>query len=504
MLRLAVKRDRQRESALAKAPLNRSLAKATPKHLNAYIICESNRAKGFPIRHVSEGFEKLFGYSAEECLGSSCTSLVTGLDGNLNKATSTLGFQGSTEHMTMIAEQAMHSAAGGSSILIVAAKKSGELFACEWSMCTNQHPTLGWSYHAGMLRDVSNEISFFDLLKSAEDDLRYSRLCSDWAQRVRSLVSHSLRSISADLDQAAEMMWKGELRKEIQPKSGGKSLEVDACSIWSRSTASTLTSRSSRSTLQERPVGTFHFAALVQDAQGVEHADGASHADASANKRLCRRDKHSEDTGMESTGDGSDALFNAPDPGQHVNRAVLRNMKIPFAVATPTVQGFPIALRSSGFEDLQGPSIQVKKGSDARQVLKPSSPKDLPRWNAFFDSVMQGQFFPNEAEFQGEGLPPAPHNEWPLANGELAFIQTYHGKFGNPMQCLVYLKHLELDDVPYLLALHAYVPSDAEQDSSVDGLFYRVSARVDEVIYQMASEFMYFAPIRRQGKYHSM
>lgn len=25
-----------------------------------------------------------------------------------------------------------------------------------------------------------------------------------------------------------------------------------------------------------------------------------------------------------STGDGSDALFNAPDPGQHVNRAVLR------------------------------------------------------------------------------------------------------------------------------------------------------------------------------------
>eukprot|EP00913_Durusdinium_trenchii_P004587 g4261.t1 len=299
---------------------------------------------------------------------------------------------------------------------------------------------------------------------------RWNRLSEDWAQRVRSLVSHSLRSISADLDQAAEMMWKGELRKEIQPKSGGN--------------------RSSRSTLQERPVGTFHFAALVQDAQGVEHADGASHADASANKRLCRRDKHSEDTGMESTGDGSDALFNAPDPGQHVNRAVLRNMKIPFVVATPT--------------DLQGPSIQVKKGSDARQVLKPSSPKDLPRWNAFFDSVMQGQFFPNEAEFQGEGLPPAPHNEWPLANGELAFIQTYHGKFGNPMQCLVYLKHLELDDVPYLLALHAYVPSDAEQDSSVDGLFYRVSARVDEVIYQMASEFMYFAPIRRQGKYHSM
>lgn len=47
---------------------------------------------------------------------------------------------------------------------------------------------------------------------------------------------------------------------------------------------------------------------------------------------------------------------------------------------------------------------------------------------------MQGQFFPNEAEFQGEGLPPAPHNEWPLANGELAFIQTYHGKFG-PLRC---------------------------------------------------------------------
>lgn len=40
---------------------------------------------------------------------------------------------------------------------------------------------------------------------------RWNRLSEDWAQRVRSLVSHSLRSISADLDQAAEMMWKGVL-----------------------------------------------------------------------------------------------------------------------------------------------------------------------------------------------------------------------------------------------------------------------------------------------------
>ena len=43
---------------------------------------------------------------------------------------------GSTEHMTMIAEQAMHSAAGGSSILIVAAKKSGTL-AIVQSTCVN-------------------------------------------------------------------------------------------------------------------------------------------------------------------------------------------------------------------------------------------------------------------------------------------------------------------------------------------------------------------------------
>lgn len=47
--------------------------------------------------------------------------------------------------------------------------------------------------------------------------------------------------------------------------------------------------------------------------------------------------------------------------------------------------------------------------------------------------------------------------------GEFAFVQPFHGRFGNSLDCLVYLKQVELDDCPFLLALHCFLPDEDER-----------------------------------------
>ena len=81
----------------------------------------------------------------------------------------------------------------------------------------------------------------------------------------------------------------------------------------------------------------------------------------------------------------------------------------------------------------------------------------------------------------------------------LAFViscNRFHGRLGNPIDCLVYVKHIELDDCPFIL-LHSYLPQDSH-DHSLEDEFYKLSSHLDVVISELASEFFYYAPMRRQ------
>jgi len=543
MLRLAVKRDGRH--AAKRGQVKKEIPTATEQ--NAYLICDA-RSKGCPIRHVSKGLEALVGCNADEFVGSGCNQILGGKGlsqdpaaAALNKAAATAGIEAKTsiDRIAKAAEKAVQSAVGGGSapVLLINANRSGDLFVCELSMCKNQHPTLGWSYHAGILRDVSGDISVTKLLASAQDDGSYERLCSEWAQAkaTRGMPSSWSSSLKDELNAVAEAMWKDELSKGIKPKASHKSVDADMSSIWSRSTASTLSSRSGKNPSKDTAEKAFHFGALLGSMQGVEHtAETSEWSDDVARKRFApatetrsvrRRETKlgpgdddefqsaSEDEkdawedcqslcseAIHSTSPASTLLIaDVVDPVKHVDRSVLRNMKIPFVLAAPTVKGFPICLRSKGFEDLLGPSMHVKMGCDARDVLKPSQPKDSKVWQSFFDSILQGQFYvhENESMLDGYQVP----DDRRLPSGELKFMQTFHGRFGNPMECVVRLKHIELDDCPFLLALHAYLPGDAE-DSSLEKLYGRLNERLDEVIAEMASEYVYYAPMRRQGKYH--
>lgn len=546
MLRLAVKRDsRNAQRAQRDARAKRSVPEVISTQ-KAYLICDA-RSKGFPIRHVSKGFEAFFGCNAAECVGSSCSHIVSGrgFDSSaaaaaLNKVAAGAGIdvETSIDRMSSAAEKAVQSAAKGGSmpvILISVVKHSGDLCVCELSMCKQQHPTLGWSYHAALLKDVSGAVSVSKLFKSAQTEQSYEELCSEWRQASRGPADAAVPlsgDLSDELHAAAEQLWKDDLAKGIKPKASNKSADADTSSIWSRSTASTLSSR----TPKETTAKAFHFGALLGSQTQEEHAD--ADCDDGARKRFApsetecdrarsvRRRETLESSAKESDGfltaseDEKDAweecdsehmesksrssslLEDVVNPVKHVDRPVLRSMKIPFVIAAPTVPGFPVCLRSKGFEELFGPSMHVKVGCDARDVLKPSDPKETKVWQKFFDSIMEGQFYLNEnvdSLLDGWQLP----DNGRLPAGEIAFIQTFAGRFGNPMECLVYLKHVELDDCPFLLALHAYLPSDAEQESS-DQLFARLNARLDAVIAEMASEYVYYAPMRRQTKYHPL
>lgn len=194
--------------------------------------------------------------------------------------------------------------------------------------------------------------------------------------------------------------------------------------------------------------------------------------------------------------DGPPLFDEVEDPNLHVDRPHLREMSVAFVLASLSTKEFPIALRSAGVESSakswpSGPAMKLKQGSDARQVLEPTQPKALELWKSFCECFEEQRFFKTDT---GGGIALLDGLEVALPAGELAFVQPFHGRLGNAIDCLVYVKHIELDDCPYLLALYSQLPDDRRLQEEFD----RFSSQVDEVISEFASDFFYYAPMRRQ------
>ncbi|CAJ1371345.1 unnamed protein product [Effrenium voratum] len=198
------------------------------------------------------------------------------------------------------------------------------------------------------------------------------------------------------------------------------------------------------------------------------------------------------------------------DPVKHIDRAKLRSMKQAFVLAMcnrPSIGSkcsssgvdFPIALRSAGLEESAaswpaGPAWKARVGSNARDVFQPgpaSGPRARLLWKTFCECFESQEFFTTEA---GGGVALLGDLQEPLPDGEFAFVQPFHSRLGNPIDCLVYVKHIELDGCPYLLALHSYLPNDC----SLEDEFCKLGSQLDEVISELASEFFYYAAMRRQ------
>ncbi|CAE7042252.1 unnamed protein product [Symbiodinium sp. KB8] len=480
----------------------------------------------------------------------------------LNKVASDLGLSeeqanAGIKRMTQAAEEAVQTVnQGGSSpsVLLINTRKNGELFVCEMSLCKNQHPTMGWHYHAGIQRDVSDRISVERLLQAASEGVSYDQICQEWrtttVPKLGETLAEKLGASRHDLHSVAEQMWKDELAKVFQKKDGSKTAapDTDMRSVWSRSTASTMHShRSSRSSKSEAKGESekkiHHLGALFGHVLGLssseadkgalcarrttrqvipdsseerteEHLENSEESgrfldllegelsddeegakpvrapmqappltieslrqrDAGKPESLKswqsedfksvsgESDEEEAECGTSSTednspsGDTSLICDEVQDPARHVgSHSVLHNLDIPFVLAAPTAPGFPVVLRSRGFEDLAGPSLQIKIGSRAEHSLQPSDERAQSIWAEYCEAVMAGHFYAHPTTGGGiailEGL-----SDFTLPAGELAFVKPFHGRFGNVIDCLVYLKQVELDDCPYLIALHYYLP----------------------------------------------
>ena len=206
--------------------------------------------------------------------------------------------------------------------------------------------------------------------------------------------------------------------------------------------------------------------------------------------------------------DSGPPLFDeVDDPVKHIDRQNLREMKQAFVLAALARHGcegnvdFPIALRSAGLDASAsnwpgGPAWKAKAGGNARDVFQPNvaaGPKAQMLWKTFCESFEKQEFF----KTAGAGIALLGNMELVLPAGELVFVQPFHGRLGNPIDCLVYVKHIELDDCPFILALHSYLPQDSD-DHSLEDEFYKLSSHLDVVISELASEFFYYAPMRRQ------
>jgi len=473
----------------------------------SFIICDSAPALDYPIRHASQGFQELFQCDAANCLGEGFGAqlLKASMQGSqeLKALAKSCGLAESDVHQSLkrmaqsVDAAAKANAAKATSSVVLAAKKTGELFTCEISWSKNTHPELGWSYHAALLR-ARNDVSMGEVLKAAAESTessKYEELQRDWTSTGAGTLAEKLHGFSANMHAVAEKMWKEELAKETKP-TGLKQIRrpEDTSSIWSRNTASTTTSHSG----VQMPMGSHHLGALLgvlprKDGEVEKESNGKSGESfwsAPDTDDFAECETMSHDSNISDA--SSSPLFNeVEDPVKHVDRSVLRNMKTPFAIASAS-EGFPIALRSIGFEELDiGPFLKVRLGADAREVLSPSSDSDKQIWKAFCASVQKSHFFRNES---GSGVAMLRTLELSLPAGEVAFVQTVHGKLGNPIDCLVYVKHVELDDCPYLLCLHHPLPSDANMEEN----FYRLQSQVHGVINELASEFFYHAAMHRQ------
>ncbi|CAJ1355216.1 unnamed protein product [Effrenium voratum] len=473
-----------------------------------YVICDPN-AKGV-IRYASQAFQGLVGWA--DCEGQQLFSPATLLQSEeLKQISHEAGLSGdevakSLHRMAQAAEEAVQSTATGAMqmpLLLLSHCTSGELFVCQTCWRKNVHPTLGWSYCAGVVQNVSRAMSVGRLVVAACKETTYAELCTEWAETASDVGLHSRRLASdEELHAAAEKMWKDELAKGVKPTSAPKNREADMSSIWSRSTASTISSADpNHANVDDRPLASYHFGALFGMLPSEERekcSNSEKQMEKSPNPpeviepaqlptaesfESASEDEFEECETMSPSSSISDEcgppLFDdVEDPVKHIDRAKLRSMKQAFVLAvcnrppsigskcsSSGVLDFPIALRSAGLEESAaswpaGPAWKARVGSNARDVFQPgpaSGTRARLLWKTFCECFESQEFFTTEA---GGGVALLGDLQEPLPDGEFAFVQPFHSRLGNPIDCLVYVKHIELDGCPYLLALHSYLPND--------------------------------------------
>jgi len=187
------------------------------------------------------------------------------------------------------------------------------------------------------------------------------------------------------------------------------------------------------------------------------------------------------------------------------NIASLRNLGFSLTVADPSRPDCPLVACSAGFTDLTGYKVQEIVGRNCRFLLD-GVPGELideeTRMNcrAFCMAPMRP-----DAALEGE-FPDSMRNVCPgLAQGEILAVQTNARKTGELFRNMFYMKHVELDESPYIVGLQCGLPEEFDVDSEIHELekicrqaYWLLSQNMSMVEQLFAERFWYSAPMRRQ------
>jgi len=190
-------------------------------------ICDTNAA-GFPMLYASQGFVDLFGYTAAECTGKPCGSLVAAPsirkhDPELRGCADSVGMapQDVAEGLAILTRHTRNEVdllmecpgEYAAHVQVLNRKKSGHIFVCEVIMLAYSHPTCGWKFTVGLQRDITDEVSVRSLLTRALDG-EYIALYNSRQGAVNELLATlniGTDVVSRYLEEKAREGWLGYL-----------------------------------------------------------------------------------------------------------------------------------------------------------------------------------------------------------------------------------------------------------------------------------------------------
>lgn len=178
-------------------------------------------------------------------------------------------------------------------------------------------------------------------------------------------------------------------------------------------------------------------------------------------------------------------------------------------IADPSQPDCPLVACSIGFTELTGYSVHEIVGRNCRFLLNGVPPNLLDdgtrfRCRSFCQAVGQGKEYDSCSDILPAGLSKC----WfTLSKGELICVQTNATKAGELFRNMFYLKQVELDDTPFILALQAGLPEDYEEaqgsamhdlQSKVQAAWQNLDASMATIEQVLSKAFFYNATMRRQ------
>lgn len=543
---------------------------------HSFVLCDA-RVSGFPIRHASTGFKVLFAYRdgetparSERLAGCSC---LADSEASVAACAEAAGLHGNEtvealQRLEDMASETCRKIAGGDnagdtgSVLLVKAKRGGDLFVCEVAVMLLRHPVTGWAFLVGLHKDVTESHSVRDVLQAAASGVQQVQTLLGGLHkrlgRQDALLQHP--NSVAYVQEAYDKVFRGFLtglgskgsggedkndgsgggggggklkkgktaRSEVsaattasgisQAKSSGsgrsshrKQEKAAEKAEKSSSTAPAAASSSSTSTAPPAPTvltlkvpSTPQEEAVVSDDSSLsEHLlellEPAGGEDASPMHRRWGRSMGSRRPEMDL---------------KRFQQKSLQQYRFPFALFDPSQSGLPAVVCSAPLSKIMGKPIHkgIMEGLTLHTLCQGFD--ESAKCRELCESAMQSSYFrsgeKNPGPLRRMGMA---HN---LAEGELVCVDPRT----RPRECMVYLKQVELDERMYIAALWVRIPTSIEASALMEQLrpmvadagrgqptqeniqhllaFLCLDERMDMLVQVLASHFWFSAPMRRQ------